>query len=166
MQLLVVKHTFTPTYTPQGNTVERLHSVLKAMLRSDSNPDPWTRKLPVAVFAINTAMCRSIGLTPFEATFGRNARLPLDLVIPPPTETAVMSIHDYTRGLEDRFRRIYTELRNNQALSIARETERDLERFKGDTFHVGDLVFYFSSKAIRGVARSLIHPRIGPFEVH
>ena len=79
-----IKMTQTPTYSPQGNRVERAHRTLGQILRSDESSDPssWVRKVNVAVFEINVAKNRVTGVAPYYAMYGRNPRVPLDIVFP------------------------------------------------------------------------------------
>ena len=67
--------TQTPTYSPQGNRVERAHRTLGQILRSDdsSNPGSWARKVDAAIFEYN--FCRNsrnriTGVSPYYAMFG------------------------------------------------------------------------------------------------
>ena len=61
-----IKMTQTPTYSPQGNRVERAHRTLGQILRSDDSSDPssWARKVNIAVFEINVAKNRITGVAP------------------------------------------------------------------------------------------------------
>ena len=45
---------------------------------AQENRDTWDEKLPEVVYAYNTAVQESTKHTPFEAMFGRMARLPVD----------------------------------------------------------------------------------------
>ena len=55
-----VKMTQTPTYSPQGNRVERAHRTLGQILRSDdsSHPGSWAQKVDAAIFEINISRNR------------------------------------------------------------------------------------------------------------
>jgi len=73
-----VMMTQTPTYSPQGNRVERAHQTLGQILRSDDtfNPSSWAQKVDAAVFEINISRNRITGVSPYYAMYGRNPRIP------------------------------------------------------------------------------------------
>ena len=59
-----VQTTQTPTYSPQGNRVERSHRTLGASLRSDDSTSPgsWPIKLNTILFELNNARNRMTGV--------------------------------------------------------------------------------------------------------
>ena len=74
----------TPTYSPQGNRVERAHRTLGQILRSDdsSNPSSWAQKVDAAVFEINISRNRITGVAPYYAMYGRNPPGPPRCILP------------------------------------------------------------------------------------
>ncbi len=55
----------------------------------DRNDNQWEPHLPAITMAYNTKVCKPTGVTPFMAYFGREAKLPADLVLRlPDTEYA------------------------------------------------------------------------------
>ena len=76
-----IQHRLTTVYHPQANRLdERLNQTLVNSLAkfSQENREKWYAKLNEVVYAYNTAMQESTKHTPFEAMFGRVARLPID----------------------------------------------------------------------------------------
>ena len=73
-----INRTMTPAYNPQSNLslVERFHRVLGQMLRVllEQDDPSWVKLVGVCVFAYNTKLHTSTGLTPYAALFGREAR--------------------------------------------------------------------------------------------
>ena len=79
--LLKISKTFTPAYNAKSNPVERAHRDIKKGLRALEHLEgDWEDHLPSVLLGIRTSVCRSTGMTPFMAMFGREAVLPLDLV--------------------------------------------------------------------------------------
>ena len=81
MQVFGIKHRFTTAYHPQANGLdERLNQTLINSLAkfAQENRNMWDDKLQEVVYAYNTAVQESTKHTPFEAMFGRVARLPVD----------------------------------------------------------------------------------------
>lgn len=69
-------------YHPQSNSVERLQSVLKRVLRAlgvEQSRD-WEACLPAAMFALRTAPDESTGFSPAELVYGRTLRTPLRML--------------------------------------------------------------------------------------
>ncbi|XP_035220599.1 uncharacterized protein LOC118193600 [Stegodyphus dumicola] len=67
---------------PQSNSVERLHSTLKRVLKAlclESGKD-WEECLPCALFALRTVSHESTGFSPCELVHGKNLRMPQTIV--------------------------------------------------------------------------------------
>ena len=82
-----IQQTTTLLYNPSSNPVECFHQTLTAILwtRRPALQDNWDLWLNASVFAYNTIMSSSPGVTPHYAMFGRKATLPLDWVFPTPS---------------------------------------------------------------------------------
>ena len=81
MNVFGIQHRLTTAYHPQANGLdEGLNQTLVNSLAkfAQENRDTWDEKLPEVVYAYNTAVQESTKHTPFEAMFGRMARLPVD----------------------------------------------------------------------------------------
>ena len=72
----------TSPYRPEGNgVVERMHGTLGAMLtKAASSGLDWVGQVPFALFALRSAPNRDTGFSPFELTYGRYVRTPLDIL--------------------------------------------------------------------------------------
>ena len=73
-----VHHTNTPTYHPQANPVERANRTLKTMVASylKERHTTWDEKLPELLFAMNTAVHSSTGISPVVLLYGRQPEPP------------------------------------------------------------------------------------------
>ena len=81
---LEVNKTRTTPYHPESNgMVERINRTLKDMLSKvvNDNQDDWDTRLPQVLLAYRTAEHMSTGVTPHRMLFGRQARLPADLIV-------------------------------------------------------------------------------------
>ncbi|XP_042870472.1 uncharacterized protein LOC122252196 [Penaeus japonicus] len=79
-RLLSIKAIFTSPYHACCNgTVERFHSVLKAMLKKlcQDKPQDWDRYLPSVLFAYREVPNDTLKFSPFELLYGRRVRGPL-----------------------------------------------------------------------------------------
>ena len=121
LRQLDIQTTQTPTYSPQGNWVERSHRTLGASLQSDDSTSPgsWPVKLNTILFELNNARNRVTGVSPFYALIGRNPRLPLDVCFPPQNVLRSLSWNKYVENLSDRFKEIHQSMRKkNELLNI------------------------------------------------
>ena len=81
MRVFGIKHRLTTAYHPQANGLdERFNQTLVNSLAKfvQDDRDTWDQHLQEVVYAYNTAVQESTKHTPFEAMFGRTARLPID----------------------------------------------------------------------------------------
>ena len=91
--------TFTPTFNPQSNSVERVHRDLNTMLRvlCHQHAVDWEEVLPAALLALRSAVHESTVVTPFACV--REPTTLLDLLSHFPS--APLAAHSYVRRLED-----------------------------------------------------------------
>lgn len=77
-----VKLIHSSVYHPQSNSVEKLHSVLKRVLRAlcYERKTDWELCLPATMFALRTAPHEATGFSPAELVYGRSLRSPLRLL--------------------------------------------------------------------------------------
>ena len=83
-QLLSVNKTRTSACHPEGNgQVENLHKTLRSMLKArvEDNPATWDEHLDFCVMAYRSSVHFSTGHNPFELMFGREMRIPLDVMV-------------------------------------------------------------------------------------
>ena len=164
MDLLQITKTSTPNYNPQSNSVERYHRTLNSMLRVMMSRDEteWGRYLPAATLAYNTKVHSSTGLTPYFAMFGRECRLPIDLIVPSP-EDKNTSIGEHVRATLARFKQIYGYIRKNGE-SVIRRNAKLYSGNKKD-FKIGDRVWYLCPRKIQGKPTKITDQWLGPYKI-
>ena len=156
-----IKLTFTPTYNPQPNSVERVHRDLNAMLRAlcHQHAADWEEVLPAALLALRSAVHESTGVTPFACVYGREPATPLDVLCHFPG--APMAANNYVRRLEDHQFKAHHFVQTQLARAIQRSSRRyGNER---DAIQVGEKVWLFTSKP--SADRKLAIPYTGPWRV-
>ena len=82
--LLNINKTRSTAYHPEGNgQVENLHNTLKTMLKArvDDDPQGWDEQLDLWMMAFRSSFHSSTEQTPFELLFGREMRIPLDVMM-------------------------------------------------------------------------------------
>ena len=165
MKQLGITHELGPVANPQSNLVERWHRTMTEALRAITHQDSkcWVNYLPGLVFAYNTRVHSSTGLTPFLTFMGREATLPADLVLRLPSAGQVQDVSQATRMILDRYTRMYEEIARNNEAVIKRNAKQYLQQ---RTFAVGDLVYYLRGtrkKLKEGESRKLDKLWEGPF---
>ena len=80
-----------------------MHSLIAKWV--GQNRQDWDAKLPAVTFAYRTSVHESMGFTPFFLMFGREARLPADLVFG--SAEADGEQNDYTTIQRDSMREAY-----------------------------------------------------------
>lgn len=77
-----IKLVHSSVHHPQSNPVERMHSVLKRILRAlcSEHRRDWEACVPAALFALRSAPHESTGFSPAELVYGRDLRGPLRML--------------------------------------------------------------------------------------
>lgn len=77
-----IKVIHSSIHHPQSNPVERMHSVLKRILRAlcYEHKCDWEACIPPAMFALRSAPHESTGFSPAELVYGRSLRTPLRML--------------------------------------------------------------------------------------
>jgi hypothetical protein len=76
-----IKQVFSTAYHPQTNgLVERMNGTIKRALSkfAAKKERNWNEHLPAVLFAIRTSVQESIRMSPFQMTYGRKPRLPIE----------------------------------------------------------------------------------------
>ena len=156
-----VRLTFTPTYNPQSNSVERTHGKLNTLLRvlCHQHAADWEEVLPAALLALRSAFHESTGVTPFACLYGREPATPLDLVSKAPG--APLAANTYLRRLEDHHFRAHRAVQ----VQLARALQCTSRRYgdEKDAIQPGEKVWPFTSRPLAD--RKLAIPYSGPWRV-
>ena len=165
MDKLQIKRTTTPAYNPQSNgNLERFHRTLNSIIRvfCDREDPEWEYYLPSATLAYNTKTHSSTGITPFSAMFGRECRLPIDLIIPSPDDQS-KELNTHVRETLNRFQRMYSHVRNKNQAVIRRNAQ--LYTGKTNQIQIGTKVWYLAPRKVKGKPSKLTDSWMGPFRV-
>jgi hypothetical protein len=156
---------FSSAYHPQtdGQT-ERVNQIMEDILRACvlTYGKDWEQSLPYAEFSYNNSYQASLGMSPFEALYGRKCRTPLmwsevgehTLVVP-----------NFIKEVEEKVAEIREKLKATQS----RQKSYSDKKIRDLSFIIGDYV-YLKVSPIRGTRRFQVQgklaPRyIGPYQV-
>ena len=165
MDKLQVRRTTTPTYNPQSNgNLERFHRTLNSIIRvfCDREDPEWEQYLPPATLAYNTKQHSSTGITPFAGMFGRECRLPIDLVIPSPDDNS-KNINVHVKETLDGFKKMYNHVRKKSEAVIKRNAQ--LYTGKTNELKMGTNVWYLAPRKIKGKPMKITDQWMGPFKI-
>ena len=165
--MLGIKKTRTTPYHPHGNgMVERFNRTLLDMLATTTrnHPDDWEHYVRKVCMAYNSSVHSSTGFSPFFLMFGREAKLPVDLMYGSnPTEAKPVS--DYALQLKMSLQSAYSLVREQCKAEHRRQKALYDEKAHGKPFRPGDTVWLFSPAIPRGRSKKLHLPWKGPFTV-
>ena len=96
-RLTRIKASKTTPYHPEGNgQAERFNRTVCNMLKALPKPakQAWNKQLPKLAFAYNSTINKTTGFSPMKLMFGRESRLPIDLVFQVRTEELQRKTHE------------------------------------------------------------------------
>ena len=139
-QLVGIKRSRTTSYHPQGNgACERMNSSLLGLLGTltSDQKSRWKDQLSFVVHAYNCMKHESTGFTPFELMYGRQARLPVDLMLSL-NQNVNQSYNEYVSELKKKLQYAYGVAEKQ----IEAMKSRNLKHYKsrGGAIQVNDRV--------------------------
>ena len=163
-KLLEIKKTHTTPYHPQCNgIVERFNRTLLGMLATtvDSYPSSWEQNIRRVCLAYNSSVHASTGFSPFFLMFGRQVKLPVDLMYGTTQgkETAVM---EYVKNL---LLEAYALVRDRCETEHKRQKSIYDRKVHGEPYSECDLVWLYTPAVPSGQSRKLHRPWKGPYKV-
>ena len=106
---------------------------------TQDHPFDWEDQIHKVCMAYNTSVHASTGYTPFFLMFGRQARLPIDLMYATGSHSEVPA-NEYAATLKQGLEDAYQLVRNKLAVSHERRKEHYDQKVHGKPYHEGDLV--------------------------
>ena len=166
-KLLDINKTHTTPYHPQEDgLVERLNRTMLAILATmvDEHGEDWENYLSKICFAYNTCEHTSTGFAPFYLMFGRQAKIPLDIVYGS-SNTAVVTPSQYASKLRHSLEESYQLTHKHSLGAACRQKAHYDSKVHGKPFKVGDLVWLCTPVRGRKKSKKLHCPWTGPFKV-
>lgn len=160
----------TTAYHPQANgVVERANQTFQQMLSLFVNEqhDDWDQYVAPLCFAYNTALVPAVGESPYFLMYGRDPRLPIDVVLDTP-QYEHTRLSEYSRALCDRLHRAWQLAQKMTAHqedeSASRQRQRVGERAFAN-FNINDRVWLYTPVKKVGGVRKFASPWHGPYRV-
>ena len=166
-KLLGVDKSRTTPYHPQSDgLVERFNRTLLDMLATavGENPFEWEKNLRRLCFAYNTSVHPTTGFSPFSLMFGRQPRVPMDIVLGTATQSP-STVPEYVVELQRNLNTAYARVRDQMGHQQLQQKAHYDSKVQGRSFDHGDLVWLHNPATPRGKCRKLHKPWTGPFRV-
>ena len=165
-KLLGIDKTRTTAYHPQSDgLIERFNRTLLSMLATAANENPfnWEEHLRPLCMAYNTSVQSTTGFSPFSLMFGRQARMPIDVVYGSPNEEKTPSEH--AASLRERLESAYQRVREQMSHKLDRQKEYYNRKVHGQPYSAGDLVWLHAVAVPRGRTKKFHRPWTGPYKI-
>ena len=166
-KLLGIEKSRTTPYHPQSDgLVERFNRTLLDMLATavTDHPFEWEQHLRRLCLAYNTSIHPTTGHSPFSLMFGRQARMPVDIMLGT-TVPSSSTIPRYVATLRSSLETAYAHVREHMGHQLEQQKKQYDLKTSGCPFKCGDLVWLHSTVVPRGKSKKLHRPWTGPYRV-
>lgn len=164
-KLLQIQQSFTTVFHPQSDGLcERFNRTMFQMLAAGGLElnDEWDTLLPFIVLAYNTSEQSSTLAPPFELVYGREVSLPVDLIANRQVDPDVFGNFD-PNVIRQRLlfaRKLAVE---NISKAQARQSSQYNKKSVENSYEIGQKVWFWNTKRLKGVKGKLSPRWIGPF---
>lgn len=166
-KVMGIHKTRTTPYHPQSDgMVERFNQTLERHLAKvvDNNQHNWDEHIPLFLLAYRTAVHESTVATPAYANFGRELRLPADMLSGCPSDAA-KDFSDYVSDLRVKMLEIHEQIRDAGLQASDRSKTRYDRKANHASFEEGSLVWLHNPIRKKGKSPKLQASWEGPYEV-
>uniref|UniRef100_A0A3Q1EHS4 Integrase catalytic domain-containing protein n=1 Tax=Acanthochromis polyacanthus TaxID=80966 RepID=A0A3Q1EHS4_9TELE len=142
----------TTPYHPSGNgQCERFNRTLHDLLRvlPPEQKRRWPKHLSQVTYAYNTTVHQSTGKTPYFLMFGREPRLPVDMLIGNEEAEQDLPLEEWVEEHQKSLNVAYETVQRKLERSRAQRQLKEQDRQMADDFEEGDLV-YTRNHSVRG----------------
>jgi len=164
---LGIQRNITTAYHPQTDGLtERFNKTLASMISMYTSRDQkdWDEHVPFILFAYRTAIQESTLEKPFYLMFGRDPQMPVDIALNN-VPGIDLSVDDYRSRIIYRVERARKVARENIVRAQKRQQDNYEKLGHPREFMLGDQVWVFTPKVVKGTAKKFAHNWYGPFRV-
>ncbi|GFU53194.1 retrovirus-related Pol polyprotein from transposon 412 [Trichonephila clavipes] len=166
-ELLGIDKTKTTPLHPQSDgMVERFNRTIlnNLSLMVSKNQQDWDQKVPLFLLAYRSAVHETTGYSPSQMLFGRDLRLPCDLLFGRPPDTP-SSPEEYVQNLQARFEDVHHLARERINLRTEKMKTRCDTKATGHQFKEGDKVWFYNPTRRKGLSPKLQSHWDGPYTI-
>jgi hypothetical protein len=155
----------SPHYPITNGQVERMNRSIQAMLRNycNENKNDWDNFLPLIQFAYNSSIHSTTQYSPFELTYGRQPRMPMDLLSSSDQLDLYLSFDSYARELQEKLAKAYSCVATNAEIAIKPHVINHNRKVRACEFKTNDWVWLLDENKATGVCKKLSQRYKGPF---
>ena len=168
-KLLDIDQERTTPYHPQSDgLVERMNRSLEAMLSMFVSPrqTDWDHYLPFLMMAYRSAVQETTGYSPNMLMLGREAELPVDLLMGrPENEEEIHCMTEYVEALAEKLETVHDLARENIQLSSNRQKKYYDHKAQLKQFNQGEAVWLHNPARKKGISPKLTRQWEGPYTV-
>jgi transposase InsO family protein len=156
----------TPLHPQSDGMVERFNKTMEEHLSKvvAKNQRDWDQQLPLLLMAYRSAVHESTGQSPAKVIFGKDLKLPCDLMFGTP-EAEKLEVHDYADELQKRLLEIHDMVRERIQISSDRMKSRYDIRANSAGFQENDMVWLYNPTRKKGLSPKLSQSWDGPYKV-
>ncbi|GFT98290.1 retrovirus-related Pol polyprotein from transposon 412 [Trichonephila clavipes] len=156
----------TPLHPKSDGMVERFNRTIlnNLSLMVSKNQQDWDQKVPLFLLAYRSAVHETTGYSPSQMLFGRDLRLPCDLLFGRPPDTP-SSPEVYVQNLQARFEDVHNLARERINLRTEKMKTRYDTKATGHQFKEGDKVWFYNPTRRKGLSPKLQSHWDGPYTI-
>lgn len=162
----IYKTRTTPLHPQSDGMAERFNKTIEDFLKivvSDHQND-WDKYIPLFLLAYRSSVHETTGKTPSSVVFGRELRLPSDIMFGTPEDNHVQ-LEDYLHHLSDRLKEVHNFVRQKGQLASDRMKTRYDRRANEFGFKNGDKVWFYNPIRRKGRNPKLQKSWEGPYTI-
>ncbi|XP_020298143.1 uncharacterized protein LOC109862482 [Pseudomyrmex gracilis] len=166
--ILGSKKTRTTALHPQSDgQMEKQYQTIAQYLSKfvEESQRDWDRWIPMFLLAYRSSRHEATGVTLAELCFGRELRLPLDLLRGTPPNYYSEASESYAQVLREKLDEVYRDVRKRLELRSDRVKMRNDRKDRHILFEVGQKVWFFNPCRDKEKGPKLQKSWEGPFEV-
>ncbi len=162
-----IHKTATTSYHPAGNGLtERSNQTIVELLSLYCNENDWDAYLPYCLSAMRSAINASTLFTPHYLMFGREMRLPTDVLLG--IENTNYNVHektDYVDEMEYRMKHAHMKAKEHLESIKNKRDEQNASVTSLKEFNIGDLVMMYMPQPPKNTNAKLYSPWRGPYKI-
>ncbi|CAF0881273.1 unnamed protein product [Brachionus calyciflorus] len=167
-QILNIKRLRTSAYHPQcdGET-ERFNRTLEQMLACyvADNQKEWDKYLPKLAFAYNTAVHATMGIRPFEIVYGRQPKLPIDLLFPTTNLDFNLTADAYASKVQTHLLKCYDLVEKHSQSKVNKFKFYADRHVRPASYVTGERVSLLNESKKKGISKKLSRKWSGPYTI-
>jgi len=163
----IVKTRTTPLHPQSDGMVERFNRTLEAQLSKfvDDHQRDWDQLVPMMLMAYRSAVHESTGCSPATLMFGRNLKLPIDILYGRPEAEPIQSTTKYAVNLQERLEQVHHFARQRLHITSDKMKRYYDNKLASSKLKQGTAVWLHNPQRKKGMSPKLMRNWQGPYVV-